>query len=443
MRGFGLALLLTFFLIPAFAQTAKSRSELEAEKKRNLERIEEVKKVLGQTQKDKKVSMSEALTIQRQIRNHEKKISLANEELDLIKSEIQQNQKAQDSLKSELSGLQKEYARIIVRESKNSSKLNKIGFLFSSHSVTEMFIRYKYLKQYAESRKMKLAKIQQLNTDLEKRRNELSHKRENQSQVVTQISTDKKELDKLKVSQDKVVKELSTKEKQLKTELQKQQQALNRLNSSIAVVIAKEQAKRKAEEEARKAAELKTKLAEERLKTTTAPKTTTTPEKTVAIAEEKAAPTKTMAPAAPTRTEVATVASGKFSAAKKKLAWPASGFVASKFGVSNHAVLKGIKVDNHGIDIRTAPQASVKAVFEGTILDISEIPGLNNVIVVQHGDYYTVYANLSTVAVKVNQKVKGQDILGTAAEKDGAPEINFQVWHNFTKLDPEDWLAPR
>ncbi|MDT4865889.1 Peptidase family M23 [compost metagenome] len=117
--------------------------------------------------------------------------------------------------------------------------------------------------------------------------------------------------------------------------------------------------------------------------------------------------------------------------------------MSSKFGVRHHAVLKGIKVDNHGVDIRTAPGAEVRAVFEGVVLDISEIPGLNYVVAIQHGDYYTVYANLASVAVQVNQKVTGREIIGTVAEKDGVPEINFQVWHNFTKLNPELWLGAK
>jgi septal ring factor EnvC (AmiA/AmiB activator) len=85
----------------------------------------------------------------------------------------------------------------------------------------------------------------------------------------------------------------------------------------------------------------------------------------------------------------------------------------------------------------------VRAVFEGVVLDISQIPGLNYVVAVQHGDYYTVYANLESVAVRVNQKVSGREIVGTVAEKDGVPEINFQVWHNFTKLNPESWLGSK
>lgn len=446
---------LTFILLllaasSVFGQTQKSRAALEAEKKENLQRIEEVKKILGQTQKERRTSLSQAQTLQRQIENQEKKISLAQQDLDLIQKEMAENLAAQDTLRNELGTLQKEYAETIVREAKNSNKLTRLGFLFSSTSVTELFMRYKYLKQYAENRKGKFEKIKHLTEALKKRQTELAASKTRQTNVIAQVSEDKKGLDDLKTKQDAIVKELTSKEGQLKTELKKQQDALRRLNSVISVAIAKERAARKAEEEARAREEARRKAAEvARLEAERKEADRRKAEAAGKPVEEAPAPKpapkkeETRTPSAPTRTEVATVATGKFSAAKNRLSWPANGFIAGKFGVRDHAVLKGIKVDNHGVDIRTAPGAEVRAVFEGVVLDISEIPGLNYVVAVQHGDYYTIYANLASVAVRVNQKVTGREIVGTVAEKDGVPEINFQVWHNYTKLNPELWLGPK
>jgi len=441
-----------------FGQTQKSRAALEAEKKENLERIEQVKKILGQTQKEKRTSLSQAQALRRQIDNQEKKISLAQQDYDLIQREMAENLATQDTLRLELGTLQKEYAEIIVREAKNSRKLTRLGFLFSSTSLTELFMRYKYLQQYSENRKGKFEKIKNLAEALKKRQAELAQGKVRQANVIQQVSEDKKGLDDLKQKQDQIVKELTSKEGQLKTELKKQQDALRRLNSVISVAIAREIAARKAEEEA-KAREAARKKAEEtarleaerreaeRRKAELAKSSGKTveeapPPKTEAAPKREEAPVREPA-TAPTRAEVATVATGKFSAAKNKLSWPANGFISSQFGVRDHAVLKGIKVDNHGVDIRTAPGAEVRSVFEGVVLDISEIPGLNYVVAVQHGDYYTVYANLASVAVRVNQKVSGREIIGTVAEKDGVPEINFQVWHNFTKLNPELWLGSK
>lgn len=434
----------------AFGQTQKSRAALEAEKKENLKRIDEVKKILGETQKEKKSSLSQAKALQRQIENQEKKISLAQQDFTLLSKEMDANLRQQDTLRKELEVVQKEYAEIILREGKNSRKITKLGFLFSSTSLTELFMRYKYLKQYSENRKAKFEKMKQLTATLKKRQAELAQGKVRQQNVIKQVSDDKKGLDNLKSKQDVIVKELTSKEGQLKVELKKQQNALRQLNSVISVAIAKERAARKAEEEAKALAKRKAeeaaraeearKEAERRRVAESEPKTGSKPAEVV---KEEVKPKREVAPAAPTRTEVATVATGKFSAAKNRLAWPASGFISSRFGVRDHAVLKGIKVDNHGVDIRTSEGAEVRAVFEGVVLDISQIPGLNYVVAVQHGDYYTVYANLASVAVRVNQKVSGREILGTVAEKDGVPEINFQVWHNFTKLNPESWLGSK
>jgi murein DD-endopeptidase MepM/ murein hydrolase activator NlpD len=119
------------------------------------------------------------------------------------------------------------------------------------------------------------------------------------------------------------------------------------------------------------------------------------------------------------------------------------GFISDKFGVKNHPVLKDLKIDNNGVDIQASPNAAVSAVFEGIVLDISQIPGLNNVVAIQHGDYYTVYANLQNVNVSINQRVTLRQQIGTVAYKDGSPEINFQIWHNFSKLNPEPWLGSK
>lgn len=114
----------------AMGQTQKSRAALEAEKKENLKRIEEVKKVLGATQKEKQTSLSQAKALQRQIENQEKKISLAQQDFHLISKEMEINLAQQDTLRKELEVLQKEYAEILVQEAKNSGKLTKLGFLF-------------------------------------------------------------------------------------------------------------------------------------------------------------------------------------------------------------------------------------------------------------------------------------------------------------------------
>jgi murein hydrolase activator len=414
------AFLLTF---SAFAQKQKSRAALESDKKKNLQKIAQVKKILNETQKEKQNTLGHIKAINQQIDNQQNKINLALEDIELIKVEMLEIQKAQSDLFKQLNALQTEYSETIYRESKNSNKLTKMGFLFSSGSINELFLRYKYLEQYTENRKHQLLQIKKIGEMLKQRQRTLLEKKITQQNLINIVKIEAKSLEALREKQDLIVKGLNEKESDLKSELEKSKAALTSLNSVISNAIEKEQKARKVpasrKEKQIEIAEREKKILGERKSKDIALKESTTGSKTNRTSNKN------------------------FGASKSRLSWPVDGFVSDKFGVKNHPVLKGLKVDNNGIDIQASPNAPVRAVFEGVVLDISQIPGLNNVVAIQHGDYYTVYANLEKVNVSINQRVSLQEQIGTVAYKDGSPEINFQIWHNFSKLNPEPWLGSK
>ena len=125
------------------------------------------------------------------------------------------------------------------------------------------------------------------------------------------------------------------------------------------------------------------------------------------------------------------------------MGWPVnSGFISSRFGKQQHPVLKRITIINDGVGIQTEKDTKVKAVFEGVVSTIATIETMNNIVIVRHGDYYTVYARLKSVNVRKGQRVSTNDIIGEVfTNKDGISELEFQVWKERTKLDPEKWLA--
>ena len=124
--------------------------------------------------------------------------------------------------------------------------------------------------------------------------------------------------------------------------------------------------------------------------------------------------------------------------------WPVQkGFISDRFGIKEHPVLNGVLINNNGIDIQTSAKATVRSVYEGVVKDVTEIPGLGNVVLIQHGEYFTVYANLQQIFPVVGQKIAGKETIGTAGESGGATEINFQIWHNSEHLNPEGWLIPK
>jgi murein hydrolase activator len=338
---------------------------------------------------------------------------------------------AQQELFVKLKSLQDDYSEIIYRESKNANKLNGISFLFSANSVSELFMRYKYLQQYSDNKKNQLKEISEVGEQLKDRQKLLLSKKQNQQEILNEIKSEADNLVELKEKQSSLLVELSSKETELKAELDLSKKAISDLNSRISSVISKDvTAKKKGRGRTEEFEKRERELLKARGKSTgTVTSTPSTTSEPTSISSSN--------------TNTSGSSNRNFGAYKSKLSWPVDGFISDRFGVKNHPVLRGLKIDNNGVDIKTSGGSQVHAVFEGTVLDISSIPGLNNVIAIQHGEYYTVYANVGSVSVRVNQTVsKGQSI-GTAASKDGGHEINFQIWHNFSKLNPEPWLGSK
>jgi len=128
-----------------------------------------------------------------------------------------------------------------------------------------------------------------------------------------------------------------------------------------------------------------------------------------------------------------------------KFDWPVrSGFITNRFGEHPHPVIKSIKVKNDGIDIQTSSSTQVRAIFTGKVSTIAFIPGMNNVIIINHGDYFTLYAKLKNLKVVKGDTVsEGQVIADLVTNKDGVTQLQFQVWKNNIKLDPEKWIIKK
>ena len=389
---FKTAAFLILLLCPILLQAQKSRSQLEKEKEENQARIERAQRVLNQTSQKKKATLGQVKALNTQINNQVRQIQLLNEDLGLIENEISELEKANLALEQKLEKLKEEYAEMLYIASKSSGKLNQLSFLFSARSFNDLVMRYKYLEQYTDNRKTQVAQIKKVQENLKQRQQELSAKRQTQQLVVREKQTEAGKLSKLKQEQSKTVSMLAGEEKKLRREIAESKKAVKRLDNLISSLVSKSTAKSNA------------------------------------------------APA--NEAVVNTALSASFANNQRKLPWPVqNGFISDRFGVKDHPVLKNIKIDNNGVDIQTSPNARVSSVFGGTVLDISEIPGLNNVVAIQHGEYFTVYANLSSVNVKIGDKVIAGQLIGIAGQKDGDYEINFQVWHQFNKQNPENWLA--
>jgi septal ring factor EnvC (AmiA/AmiB activator) len=402
----------------AYAQrTRKSRAQLENEKKRNLEKIEETRKALESAKAKKELTVGNIKAIKEQISSQEEQIGLMEQDMELIDVEMQDIISAKVNLEDKLLQLQQEYAAMLYSASKYNGKMNKLSFLFSSSSFNEFMMRYKYLQQYTENRKAQVQQMNKVAALLRERQTNLEGKRSDKKRLISAKVIKARNLEELKNQQTEMVGELSKKEKDLRKEIEATKRSVTKLDNLIANIVSREIARKNKERELKQ-------------------------DKDARLAKTKSA-RKNNRPIMELD-EAETTLGRSFGTSRARLPWPVQrGFISDRFGVKEHPVLHGVLINNNGIDIQTSTNATVRSVYAGVVKDITEIPGLGKVVAVQHGDYFTVYANLNQVFTSVGQKISAKETLGTAGESGGATEINFQIWHNTERLNPENWLVPR
>ena len=369
-----------------FAQ--KSRQQLEQEKKDNLSRIAQAEKILIETEKEKKVTIGQLQALQNQIGARAALIRSLKNEIDILQSEITEINSVVKSLEVDLANLKKEYAAMIYSSYKSNQGYSMLTFLFSSSTFNELYMRLKYLDQYADARKTQAEQIELVTYELLSQRAQVQKRKDEQAILLDQELAENQKLLGLRTKQDNLVKELSTRQNELKAEVEKRKKSLAQLDKMIAEII---------EREARKA-------------------------------------------------NVSDVAdNASFESMKKKVPWPVSnGFISAKFGRQPHPVLENIYVENNGVSIQTNKGENVKAVSAGTVTMVADSPGMQRVVMVRHGQYLTVYARLKEVKVTKGQVVNRNDLIGVVyTDNDGLTQLEFQVWKGSVKQDPEAWLQKK
>ncbi|WP_162428551.1 murein hydrolase activator EnvC family protein [Pontibacter pudoricolor] len=404
-----LILLLLIVATPfaADAQKQKSKAQLEREKKENLNRIREANRILKQTKAQKEASIGQLNAIKEKITVQKGVITNISREINYIESDVQETEGIVGSLQADLEKLKAEYADMIYAASKSSSNYNKLMFLFAAESFNQLVMRMRYLNQYSEARQKQVEQINKVQAVLTGQLTILEQKKREKKNLLTIQLTETKNLQNLKSQQDSVISRLGKQEQNLQREVAQRQQAVKKLDNLIADIVREEIAR--AARAARAAGN----------KTSGSNKVTLTPE--------------------------TALISSSFAGNKGRLAWPVErGFVSERFGRHNHPVLKGVVVENRGIDIQTSQGATARAIFEGKVVTVASVPGMNNIVMVQHGEYFTVYAKLKTVSVQTGQTVKLKQSVGTVyTDSDGTTELQFQVWKNSETLNPQSWISPK
>ena len=402
IRAVLLALALVW-VAPAIAQ--KSKSQLQREKQANLDRIKETEKILSQTAREKKSSLGELTAINQRIRQQEALILSIQSEIELMDMDIGENNEILKSLQTDLGKLKEEYGAMIFSAQKTSGGVSRLMFLFSSSTIDQLAMRIKYLEQYTEARKEQAAVIRKVQEQLAEQVLIIEGKKDEKNALLKEEVAEKTKFDDLKRKQNTLVRSLEKEEKRLKNELNATRKAVAKLDNLISAII-KEEMERAAREAREAAARKKSKSKE---------------------------------PAA--RSPEVVALSNSFEENRSKFPWPTTGFVSQKFGRQKHPVLKGIILQNDGINIQTAQGERVHAIFGGEVRAVAFIPTLGNSVIISHGEYFTVYSGLREVNLKKGQKVTtNQEIGRILVNAEGISELRFQIRKNTVALDPELWL---
>lgn len=403
------------------------RKALESQRKELVKKIQDTKKVLEETRKKQNKTLADLQVISRQIENREKVINTVADEIAMLEKQILEQQVVISNLRDDITRLKQDYGKSLLGAYKQRNVYDKVMFIFAAQSFNQAIKRIQYLNQLGDFRKHQAELILHTQQQIIQELNEIiAAKREKQGLIVLKES-EKKELEVDKKEENAVLVKLQEREKELRRNLAENERAARKLNDAIADLIQKEiAAARKKEEESRKR------------EGTTKPKTTsggTKPKTTEAAKPKTSSGDMYLTPDAQRL-------SNDFESNKNDLPWPVErGTLAEKFGTHAHPTLKGVMINNNGVDIQTQPGSPVRSVFKGTVKSIFSIPGMGKIVLISHGKYYTAYAKLASVNVKEGQTVDTRETIGNVLTNDeDETEVHFEIWKVQEKQNPELWL---
>ncbi len=457
MRHF-LPIIFLIFSLGAIAQTTApanglyTKAELETKKKEIQSAINETERQLEEIKKNKNATVSQLRALQYKLAQRQMLIGNINQEIGNIDNTIVLSSKEIVTLKQKLEILQVRYAQSIRYAYKSRSSYDMIAFLFSSTDFNDALRRMKYLKKFREFRKQQVDQIKQTQNQIEHKIGDLNKEKQEKDELLSSQKQQTQALQGDVKETNNVIQDLKGKESELIRDAEKKRVVVARINKYINDLIEREMAAalKKAEEEEKK------RLAAAAAKNTPPEKPApgkTTPGKTPETAINpapvrpgtKPAPKAEMPPLMLTPTDVALAEN--FEGNKGKLYWPvAQGSITDHFGVHPSPLAAKVMIDNPGVDILTAPNAPVRAVFEGTVSSVLTVEGAQ-IVMMRHGNYFTVYNNLSSVSVSKGQQVKTMQTIGVAANnEEGLPTVKFQIWKSNgkkgqVKLNPEQWIG--
>ena len=373
-----------------FAQDRKTYEERKARLEREIAIID---KQLADNAAQSNSMLSDLELIRKNISNRKALVDDADRRVRQFSDSIYLAQLEINRLQVRIDTLTSHYSRLVRSAYKNRDARVWYMYMFASENLGQAFRRFGYFRNLSSQMKSEAQNIRAMQEDLEAKRSRLSEMKAEAESVKAERVKELERLRKDEAKADSVVKRLKKDRKKYQNQLSAKKKEVNSLNREIARLIAQAMDSGTQKKEQKKKAPVDLKL------------------------------------------------DGEFSKNKGKLPWPAEGPVTGRFGKHYHPVYKNLELPpNNGIDVAVSRGTEVKAVFDGVVSQVIVMPGYNQCVLVQHGNYFTLYCKMKSVSVKTGEKVRTGQVLGTIETINGQTQLHFEVWKGNTPQNPESWL---
>ena len=388
-RYFKIILTFILFLVSVVGLHAQDTRAQEAKKARLEREIAIIDRQLAENSSKSSAMLSNLTLIRKKISNRRALVAESDRQIRQISDNMYRKQRQINRLQARVDTLTNHYSRLVLSAYKNRDSRIWYMYMLASENIGQAFRRYSYFKNLSNQMNQEAKEILKMQEALVSEREQLAAMRKEAQEVKSERVKELEKLHKEEAQADNVVRKLKKNRKTYQNQLAAKKKEVVALNKEIERIVAaamKGTSKKKSEP-------IDYKLAEE------------------------------------------------FSKNKGKLPWPADGPVVGRFGRHFHPVFKNLELPpNNGMDIALAKGSGVKAVFNGVVKQVLVMPGYNQCVLVQHGNYFTFYCKLKSVNVKAGAKVKTGDVIGTVDTINGDTQLHFEVWKGTKPQNPESWL---
>ena len=379
----------TCLLVPAWSESVK---ELQRKQKKLQAEIEQTNKMLKQTKKDESATMNKLQLLNQNIKTQKKLIHTLDNEITALNREMTRLSNTRDSLQVVLERYKGDYAQMVKQSHYARMQQSPLLFLLASDSFQQLARRTRYLQEFAHFRQEQVRRIENTQAEIDTQNELLETNKADKQAALSSRKREQANLQRDERKQKNMLSQLKSKEKDLNKQIKQKQKKVDELNRKIDDIVRKQTEK--------------------------ASKTSLTKEQKLSA--------------------------GGFEANKGRLPWPVEkGMISGHFGKQQHPVYSQVTMDNKGIYLQTTAGTKARAVYKGEVTSCFMVGGTYAVIV-QHGNYRTVYSNLSKLSVKQGDKVDTKQAIGTIftdPEQDQKTELYFQIYKDKNIQNPELWIA--